>query len=297
MTNDFPGDSPSSGGEGFPAPEDIPQPGATPTPGGYPHQGEYPPPGGYRGEGLQPPPGSYPPADDAPVQYGVASNHRHFPSLRRSDAETPFRIRQLLKLSWRRFVGNAGAWLGFVVLAIIVTGLVAFPLSLVFYAPLESSTANPILAVSLAAAGTALFVLLGILVQSAMVNGALAESSGQRPSLREFVRVPNVAQVVLTAILVAAMTFLGTLLCIVPGLLAAFFSMFAVHFVIDRGQSAVEAIRSSWRVVGANVGPLLILVLVLYVVTVAGALTIIGMLVVVPFSMIAVAQAYRTVAR
>ncbi|GGC72950.1 hypothetical protein GCM10011410_27530 [Hoyosella rhizosphaerae] len=200
-----------------------------------------------------------------------------------------------MSFAWGRFRDNVGTWLAFMLISIAASLLVVFPMSLVFFAPVADSGSGTALVLTLGAAGVALIVLVGMLLQAALVRAALAESAQDRPSLRHFGRIRNLSQALLAMAIVAVLTFAGLLLFVLPGLLVAFFSMFAVHFAVDQNLSAIDAIKSSWRAVGANVGPLLLLVLVLYLINLAGALILIGFLVTVPVAAIAVALAYRRV--
>ncbi len=49
-----------------------------------------------------------------------------------------------------------------------------------------------------------------------------------------------------------ALTFVGTLLCSLPGLVVGFATSYTMYFVIDRGLGAVEAIKVSVRLVMDN---------------------------------------------
>lgn len=295
-------DSSSEGGlpgeSGFPPPEDIPSPGAMPEPGGFPPQGEYPTAGGgYLGAGAKPPPGNYPddPSASTP-RYGRVKGSGGTGRLRqRKTAPTGFDLGDALRFAWTRYVDNVGVWLGFLLLALTFALMIAFPASMIFLVPAGAAERHPLLVVSLAAIGIAIIVAVIMVLSAAMVRGALYEASGTRPSLRDFLRLPNISQILLATVTVTALTLIGLALCVVPGLIVAFFSMFTVHFVVDQNQNAIEAIKSSWRTVIDNVGPLLLLTLICYLIIVVGTIVIVGFLITVPFTAIAVAYAYRAV--
>lgn len=297
-SNSSSGDN-TSGESGFPTPEEIPQPGATPEPGGYPPQGEYPAPGGgYLGSGAKPPPGNYlEPGEAPPAPYGPVRPSRGQGKLRHR-ASVPgarFDIADALRYGWHRYVDNVAAWLGFLMVAVVFALMVAFPAAMIFLVPAAEAQRHPLLVVSLAVIGVAIIVAVLLVLSAAVVRGALDEASGDRPSLRDFLRLSNISQVLLTLITVAALTAVGLVLCVVPGLIVAFLSMFSIHFVVDQQQTAIDAIKSSWRVVIDNVGPLLLLVLACYVLIVVGTVVIVGFLITIPVTSIALAYAYRAI--
>jgi uncharacterized membrane protein len=84
--------------------------------------------------------------------------------------------------------------------------------------------------------------------------------------------------------------FLGTVLLIVIGLLANF----ALTFLIDRNQSAIESIKSSIDLTVKNFGPVLLLLLALAAINFVGiVLCGLGLLITLPVSVIATNYAYR----
>ncbi|AEF39331.1 hypothetical protein [Hoyosella subflava] len=290
------GDS-ASGESGFPTPEDIPQPGATPEPGGYPPQGEYPTAGGSLSPGAKPPPGNYlDPGENPPTPYGPIKGSGGKGKLRyRGAADVTFDIGDALRFAWNKYVNNVGAWIGFLLLSLVFGLMVAFPASMIFLAPAGEPDRNPLLVVSLAAVGIAIIVAVLIVLSAAIVRGALDESADERPALRDFLRLTNISQILLATVTVAALTLAGLLLCVVPGLIVGFLSMFTVHFVVDQNQNAIEALKSSWRTVIDNVGPLLLLTVACYLIVVLGTVVIVGFLITIPVSAIALAYAYRRV--
>ncbi len=51
--------------------------------------------------------------------------------------------------------------------------------------------------------------------------------------------------VILAALLVGAITAVGSVLCFIPGLIFGIFAQFTIPFVIDRSSSAIEALKAS----------------------------------------------------
>ena len=104
-------------------------------------------------------------------------------------------------------------------------------------------------------------------------------------------RVPRT----LAAILVGVATFVGLLLCFVPGLVVMFFTWFTLYFVVDKNMPALEAIKASVSFVNKNMGTLIGFFLAALVAYFVGALLCgIGLLVAIPVVIIAQAYTYRT---
>ena len=64
--------------------------------------------------------------------------------------------------------------------------------------------------------------------------------------------------IVITALIVSAAIFVGTLLCFLPGIAAAFFLSFSIYFVIDKQMEPVAAVTASFNLVKDNLGEVLV---------------------------------------
>ncbi|MFO6453946.1 MULTISPECIES: hypothetical protein [unclassified Aeromicrobium] len=251
-----PGDAPGYGGSAYPPP---------PPGGGYP-----PPPGGG-GYGSFPPP---PPGDP-----GFAA---------------PFSPTDAIGYGWQRFLANAGQW--------IIAGLAIFAVTVIFgflgflvQPSVDPGTTNPFAGFSVASiAVNLLSTIVSYVITAFVYRGALDETEGRPFSLADtFSRVP-IGPVIITSLLVSIGIWIGFVLCIVPGILFAFLSYFALLFVVDQNQSPVDAITSSVKLIWANFGQALLLALLSFVIILVGAcLCGVGLLVAYPVVTIASAYAYK----
>ncbi|MBP2214550.1 putative membrane protein [Rhodococcus ruber] len=255
-----------------------PQYGGAPQQPGAPYGS--PPAGGPAGYG--PPPG-----------YGAPGYPPGFGSSR-----PQIDIGAALSYGWRKFSENVGGWLslaGVIVVAALVFG------ALMFGVVMASTTTDRYgYSTGMSGVGIAVMIVLivafviGMLVvQAAGVRGALYELDGHKPALKDFFRVGSLGPILLVSLLIALGTLLGSLV-IVGGIVVAFLTVWALHFVIDQRQDAVTAIKSSASAAAANVGQLILLWLVLSAINFVGALLCyVGLLVTVPVTTIAYAYAYR----
>ncbi|MCL3836788.1 hypothetical protein [Aeromicrobium duanguangcaii] len=260
---DQPVPPPPYGSTSYPPPPQDPPGGS----GGYP-----PPPGQFGGYGS----GGYPPPPPGGPGY-----------------VQPFSAPDAISYGFNKFGANAGQWL-LAGLAIVAVSIVFSILSWIVQ-PDDLSDSNPFAALNFGGAVVNLLsTLVGYLITAYVYRGALDETEGRRFTLSGlFERVP-VGNAILTSLLVSIGVTIGLFLCIVPGIIFAFLSYFALLFVVDRNESPVEAIKSSISLISANVGSSLVLALLSILILIVGTcLCFIGLFVAYPVVAIATAYAYK----
>ena len=87
---------------------------------------------------------------------------------------------------------------------------------------------------------------------------------------------------------------IGTILCILPGLAVAVFTMFAVIAVLDRNLSPIDGIKASIDVAKNNFGQVLLTFVVIVALGIVGALLcLVGLFVAVPLIALIEVYAWR----
>jgi len=139
-----------------------------------------------------------------------------------------------------------------------------------------------------------LLTLVGYVVSAAIIRGALDVAEGKQFDLGSaFSNLPY-GNVIITSLLISVLEAIGFVLCIIPGILVAFFSIFALYFVIDKNQSPIDAIRSSAKLVRAHIGDTLLLILLSIVVVIAGFLALcVGIFVALPVIILAWSYSFK----
>ncbi|MGV9332078.1 hypothetical protein [Nocardia sp. NPDC003726] len=260
-------------------------------PGGYPqyegpgatHYGNEPPQQappagiGHPGYGPQGTGPGWAPSGPAPAQEPVYG-YQQVPT-----GPATLDVGRALSYGWARFRSNPGPWVG-----VTAAGLVIYLAFVLVVQVADPTTMLPLLLVFLA-------VMAAIwLLQAAMVRGALYETDGTPPPFGAYFRFVNAGNVLLTALLAFTLTFLGSALCLLPGLIAGLLCVFSLHFVVDQDQGPFEALKSSFTLVVANAWQVLLLALAVLVITFLGLLLCgLGLLVAGPVAVIAVTYAYR----
>ncbi len=266
------GTPPPPPGQGTPPPP----PGAAPPPPGP----AAPPPAGYNA----PPPaqgyGAPGPASGSGVQVGDAFSY-----------------------GWSKFTANLGAIilavLGYVAAGVIIGiiwTLILNAIGLGVGATGSDAAAQAGFIGLLIATGlmSLVFVALYYVMQAGIIRAALRITYGEPIDVKTFFQLDRVGAVIIASLLVSVLTAVGFMLCYVPGIIIGFFAQFTLFFVVDKGQGAVDALKSSFALVNKNLGTVVVLYLgVLVAGAIGAALCGIGLLVALPVSIIAQTYVYR----
>lgn len=96
-------------------------------------------------------------------------------------------------------------------------------------------------------------------------------------------------------LLVGVIVLGGFILLIVPGIIAMLMLLFVPYLVIDRELGPIEALKESARITRGFRWELVLLVLIVFVLNIAGALALLaGLLISIPVTTLALVHAYRT---
>ena len=282
---------PAAGAVPPPPPGAYPPPAGAvppPPPGAYPPPaGAYPPPGG----GYVPP-GAMPPA---PQPYGAPG------------APQAVGVGEAFNYGWSKFTANLGPILLAALIYVVGGGLV----SGIWYAIIGAIGLRSVASVDAygnVTGGTgfvasifasALFALVYLVfvyvMQAGIIRGALHITYGRPLELKTFFQFDSLGSVVLAALLVSVLSsVLGGLTCGIGALAVAFFGQFTLLFVVDKRQSPIDALKSSFALVNKNLGTVIVLYLATLLAYLVGAILCgVGLLAAVPVAIIATTFMYR----
>jgi len=272
-------------------PQDPQGPPPPPEPGAYPpsEPSAYPPPSSP----SYPP--SYPPSSPPPPPGGGSGSWPPPPPPAGPGPDQPFGAGDAITYGFTKFRANLGQWL----LGGLLFVVVSFALSGASFGLQGGGIDASDSPIGLGFNGVELVLnlvstIVTYLLTAVLYRGALDEVDGRRFSLGDtFSRIP-VVPVILTSLLVGIGTSIGLVLCVLPGLVFAFLTFFALMFVVDRGDSPIDAIKASVSLISANLGNALLLALVCLMLLVVGlCLLCVGLIVAYPVTTIAAAYAYR----
>ena len=278
------------------------QPPTPPTPPSPPGDGDdgpsWPtqPPAGGGQPPSPPPPGRSDPT--APGDGGSSQPPEHLPPPPPpgggpgGSVGGPYSPTEAIAYGWRKFLAHVGPIVGFVVIGFVALIVVTATLSLL--------TGGLDRALSLEAPTVADRMVdlasqfLGLLVSAAIVRGTLAIVDGRDLNLAEFFRLEQMGQVVIAALL---LSMAGLIVLFIPvlgfllNIAISFLGQFALFFILDDDQQAIDAITASVGFTSQNVGPLVVFLLLGVLVVFAGALACgVGLIAALP--VVSIAQAY-----
>ncbi len=146
------------------------------------------------------------------------------------------------------------------------------------------------------------FVLSGVpLIQGALIAGfhiyTMKKIAGRRADFADLFKGFNFFIPTLVAsLLIGAFTFLGTLLCIIPGLVVAAALKFTYLFIVDKKMDFWPAMQASHAIVKQDYFGFTMFLVLAFLVNVLGFLClIVGLLVTVPLTFAAITVAYKEI--
>lgn len=132
-------------------------------------------------------------------------------------------------------------------------------------------------------------------VYTGIAHATLKASRGERPELGDTFRgFDRFVDSFLVYIMVAVIVTAGTILCVIPGIVAAIGLIYAYCFLADSDATWSEALSRSWNLVKERFWDHLVLAIALVGINILGALACgVGLIVTVPLSIVTVTIVYE----
>lgn len=218
-----------------------------------------------------------------------------------------FKVGDALGWAWKKFQENAAMLIVGTLLLTVVAGVIYFVAYLLTNAlfisepsfdadTLEVTGGSGFIVSIFASALTSAIASIALyLFQANLIRASLKIADGGKPEIGELFQFQNVNKILVAAVLLAVGTFIGTILCYLPGLLFSIGAAYTLYFLIDKGEEPVESIKKSFRFVLDNLGQLILLFLASFAIVIVGAIACgVGLLVAIPVVILANAYAFRT---
>jgi len=130
--------------------------------------------------------------------------------------------------------------------------------------------------------------------QLLMFRAGLMVTEGRSPELSDLMSGTNVGSYLIASLIMSVGVGIGIMLCVIPGLLLAFFGYFFGFYILDKGVSPIDGIKGSIELVRNNIGTVLVFIIAAFALNAVGAMVCyIGLLVTVPMTSIAGAWVYK----
>ena len=188
------------------------------------------------------------------------------------------------KYGWDKFVAN----LGQVLIAVLV--LVAVNVVLNLLGRFISDALIVQWVFSLASWVVSMIIAAGI------VRFALDITEGKQLNAATLLTPTKLGDVIVASLLTGIATFVGLVLCVLPGLAVMFFTSFTLYFLMDRQEmGAIDAIKASFEFTKNNAGSVILWFLLSLATWIVGALLCgVGLIAAVPVVLIGTAYTYKT---
>ncbi len=142
--------------------------------------------------------------------------------------------------------------------------------------------------------GYLVLLVVAATVSSAQYVGLLGIADGQPTTIGSFFKPRYIGPMILLTLIVGVLVGIGSVFCVIPGLIVALFAIFAHPILVDRNLSPIDSIKASIDIVKANVGQVILVWLVAGLIGAAGALACgVGVLVSAPVASLMVVYTYR----
>ncbi|MDB5189443.1 MAG: hypothetical protein JWL82_400 [Parcubacteria group bacterium] len=142
--------------------------------------------------------------------------------------------------------------------------------------------------------------LISLLADNLIAIGILsiylkAHDAVMSAEFKDFMRFKLYWVFLAASILVSFLTIVGLVLLIIPGIIVMTMLCFTATLIVDRNLGPIEAIKESARLTKGNRWKIFLLLIVVVLLNIVGAIAlIVGVLIAMPISMLALVHAYRT---
>jgi len=146
---------------------------------------------------------------------------------------------------------------------------------------------------------SAIFGLISMVVYIYLEIGTMhlmlkAHDDTERTTLKDLIHLKGFWRYLGTTVITLLAVIAGLILLIVPGIIIGLALSFTLFLVVDKGVGPVSAFKESWKLTKGNRWKLFLLSMILLGINILGALALlVGLLVTVPITFLALIHAYR----
>ena len=194
-------------------------------------------------------------------------------------------VGECIKFGWNTFKKRPLIIIGAFVIAVLISGISSAILDPGEGAPITVTTVLMGL----------VSMLIGLMVEIGLVTFSLrAHDNIESAKLGDLWNPKPFLYYLVGQIIVGVVVIVGLILLVVPGVVAALGLMFTSYLIIDKNRGPIEATKESWNMTKGHRWELFLLVVSIIGLNILGVLAlVVGLLVSVPVSMLAVVHVYR----
>lgn len=204
-----------------------------------------------------------------------------------------------------QFKENAGTWIAAVVIVfaigVVISGISTKLATPAMPVPVPSTPGmppvmpRPSINVPLLLVTSLISMIINSLLGAGLFRMATKQVRGQAIAIGDLFDFGDVAvQAIIAGILVSIMLYIGTILCIIPGLVLGGLLMFTFPLIVDKKMTAMEAISASMSALKGQWLMATIFAIVVGIIYVIGVfLCLVGILATAPIALLSIAVLYR----
>ncbi len=139
------------------------------------------------------------------------------------------------------------------------------------------------------------FTVLTLFFQIGFIKIILKLIDGHKAEISELWAYPQyLLRMIGASIIYGIIVMLGFILLIIPGIYLALRLQFYSYYIVDKNAGALDSLRMSWKATDKNVINIFLFMLLIIGINILGALALlVGLLITIPVSFIAVTLLYR----
>jgi len=139
------------------------------------------------------------------------------------------------------------------------------------------------------------FTVLTLFLEIGFIKIVLKLVDGQKAEFQELWAYPQyLLRMVGASIVYGLIVVAGLILLVVPGIYLALRLQFYSYYIIDKNAGAIDSLKMSWKATEGNVINIFLFELLLIGINILGAIAlVVGLLITIPVSFIAVTLLYR----
>ena len=142
---------------------------------------------------------------------------------------------------------------------------------------------------------SAVILVFAWIIGAGLVRASLNVTAGRPFLFADVIKTDNLGSVIVASVIIAVATFVGTILCYLPGLVVGFATSYTLFFIIDKNMAPVDAIKASVMFVKDNLANTIVWYIVGGLVAAVGfVICVVGALVSVPVVLLGTAYTYKT---
>jgi uncharacterized membrane protein len=144
------------------------------------------------------------------------------------------------------------------------------------------------------ALGVLVITFVSQLLAAGLIKCALNVVDGREVNVGDIMAFATKPNVVTTAAIVSGASFVGSLLCYLPGIIIGFLTAFAMFYVVDKDLAPMDAIKASYELITSHLGDTIVWYILSAITIFVGAiLCLVGLLAAIPIVLAGAAYTFR----